>query len=194
VKKIGLFFGTFDPIHKGHLQLANYFANKTDIDKVWFVITPQNPFKKDKEILPDQERLELVKRALIGHSKLQVSTVEFLLPKPSYTFNTLCELKKQHPDKTFVLLLGEDLISDFKNWKNYDKILTDFSLYVYPRKHPKNTIPKELQNHPSIHWVKAEYYEISSSQIRAGIKMGNDMSAYLPKNCWEYMKVKQLYD
>lgn len=194
MKKIGLFFGTFDPIHKGHLQLANYFAKETDVDKVWFVLTPQNPFKKDANILPDQLRLELITRAVKGNPNLEVCTLEFSLPKPNYTYTTLCELKKQHPNQTFVLLLGEDIISTFKNWKDYDKILAEYRLYVYPRKHNNRTIPAAFQNHPKIHWVRAEQYEISSSQLRAELKKGTDMSAYIPEESWEYIKQKKLYE
>ena len=192
MQKIGLFFGTFDPIHKGHLQLATYFVEQTDLDVVWFVITPQNPFKQDRKILPNTERLELVSLALQNHSKLEISTVEFDLPQPNYTYHTLTVLKKQHPQQHFVLLLGADTMTAFDRWKDYEKIISAFELYIYPRKIAE-PIPKLFLNHPKIHWTDAPIIEISSSEIRQGIENGEDMSAWVPPASWNYLTEKNLY-
>lgn len=192
MRKIGLFFGTFDPIHNGHLQLAKYFVEQTDLEGVWFVITPQNPFKQNIEILPNLNRLELVSLAIQNHPKLEISTVEFDLPQPNYTYHTLNELKKQHPQYHFVLLLGADNMTAFDQWKGYDKILNDFDLYVYPRK-LKKPIPEQFQNHPKIHWTDAPFVEISATDIREGIRRGEDMSAWVPQPSWNYLTEKKLY-
>ena len=120
MKKIGLYFGTFNPIHIGHLILANHFTETTDIDEVWFVVTPQNPMKKKDSILGNRHRLELVYRATKDFTKLRHSDIEFGLPTPNYTINSLALLEEKHPNKHFVLLMGEDNLVNFPKWKNYD--------------------------------------------------------------------------
>jgi len=192
MQKIGLFFGTFDPIHNGHLQLATYFSEQTDLDEIWFVITPQNPFKQETKSLPNEDRLALVKKAIEGCPKLQISTVEFDLPQPNYTIHTLTKLKKQYPQHTFVLLLGADNMTAFDRWKDYDQILSQYEIYVYPRT-TVNSIPQKFQNHPKISWTKAPKIELSSSQIRMGIQEGTDVSPLLPKSCWNYLMKNKLY-
>ena len=192
MSKIGLFFGTFDPIHIGHLQLANYFAEETDLDSVWLVITPQNPFKKDLKILANSERMQIISRAIKNCPKLKVSSVEFKLPKPNYTFNTLIELKKKYLEHTFVIVLGADNMIHFDKWKASDKILENFELYIYPRKIIK-AIPNLFLKHPKIKWADAPIIEISSSQIRKGIREAKDMSIFIPKESWEYIEQKKFY-
>ena len=144
MQKIGLFFGTFDPIHKGHLHLAEYYVNSTDLDSVMFVITPQNPFKQNSKILSNKNRLELVSLAIKPNPKLQVSSIEFDLPTPNYTIQTLKKIKAYYPKDNFVLILGEDNLSSFDKWKDYSNILSDYELYVYPRRNNK-AIPKNLK-------------------------------------------------
>jgi len=192
MQKIGLFFGTFDPIHNGHLQLATYFSEQTDLNEIWFVITPQNPFKQDTKSLPNEERLALVKKALENHSNLKISTVEFDLPQPNYTIHTLAKLKNQYPQHTFVLLLGADNMIAFDRWKDYDQILSQFEVYVYPRT-TVDIIPENFQNHANIRWTEAPKIELSSSQIRTGIREGKDVCHLLPKTCWNYLIENKLY-
>lgn len=190
--KIGLLFGTFDPIHKGHLQLARYFAKQTDLEEVWLVLTPQNPFKQKMDILPDSDRLKMVESAICSDPKLRLSKVEFDLPKPNYTYRTLKELQKVHPQYEFVVLLGEDNMVSFKFWKNYKNLLEAFQLYVYPRK-KEGTVPAEFDNHPNIRWIQAPVMDISSSEIRAGIRVGKNMSEWIPVESWSYLKEKGFY-
>lgn len=192
MQKIGLFFGTFDPIHKGHLHLAEYYANDTDLDSVIFVITPQNPFKQNSKILSNKNRLELVSLAIKSNPKLQVSSIEFDLPTPNYTIQTLKKIKTQHPKDNFVLILGEDNLSSFDKWKDYRNILSDYELYVYPRRNNK-AIAKNLQGHPKIKRSNAPQIEISSSEIREGIKSGKDLSRLIPKSILSLIKKKGFY-
>ena len=192
MQKIGLFFGTFDPIHNGHLTLANHFANETDLDAVWLVITPQNPFKQNSKILSNKNRLELVSLAIKSNPKLQVSSIEFDLPTPNYTIQTLKKIKAYYPKDNFVLILGEDNLSSFDKWKDYSNILSDYELYVYPRRN-NEAIPKNLQEHPKIKRSNAPQIEISSSEIRKRIQKGEDVSKFIPKLSWSYLKKKKFY-
>ena len=192
MQKIGLFFGTFDPIHKGHLHLAEYYVNSTDLDSVMFVITPQNPFKQNSKILSNKNRLELVSLAIKSNPKLQVSSIEFDLPTPNYTIQTLKKIKAYYPKDNFVLILGEDNLSSFDKWKDYNKILSKHGLYIYPRKN-SNTIPKSLQGHPKIKRNNAPQIEISSSDIRERIKKGKDVSKFIPKMNWQFIKERGFY-
>ena len=141
-KKIGLFFGSFNPIHTGHLIIANIMVETTDLKKVWFVVTPQNPLKPSKGLLHDFDRFDMVQAAVSDNHKLMVSDVEFHLPKPNYTIHTLVHLTEKHPDHEFKLIIGEDNLQSFTQWKNYERILEDYGLYVYPRPH---TQPSELK-------------------------------------------------
>ena len=186
MKKIGLYFGTFNPIHIGHLILANHFAETTDIDEVWFVVTPQNPMKKKDSILGNRQRLELVYRATKDYPKLHPSDIEFELPIPNYTINSLTLLEEKHPNKHFTLLMGEDNLVNFPKWKNYDLILERYELYVYPR-HSKRPIPERLQDHPKINLIDAPKIELSSSAIRAAIKKGQNVQPLLHPESWSYL-------
>ena len=132
--KVGLFFGSFNPIHTGHLIIANVMIESTDIQKVWFVVSPQNPLKKSKSLLHEFDRLDMVRAAAYDNYNLDVSDVEFNLPRPSYTIDTLVYLSEKHPDNEFVLIIGEDNLKSFPKWKNFESILKNYSLYVYPRR------------------------------------------------------------
>lgn len=192
MKKIGLYFGTFNPIHIGHLILANHFAETTDIDEVWFVVTPQNPMKKKDSILGNRQRLELVYRATKDYPKLHPSDIEFELPIPNYTINSLTLLEEKHPNKHFTLLMGEDNLVNFPKWKNYDLILERYELYVYPR-HSERPIPEQLQDHPKINLIDAPKIELSSSAIRAAIKKGQNVQPLLPPESWSYLDEMNFY-
>ncbi len=192
MQQIGLFFGTFNPIHNGHLILANHFAEHTNLDQIWFVVTPQNPFKQKLSMLSNNHRLELVYRATKDYPTLQPSTIEFDLPTPNYTCDTLIRLEEKHPDKKFALIIGEDNLASFHKWKNYEVILERYPLYVYPR----NGAPapsKELTKYKNIHLVDAPKVEVASSQIREWIKAGKNVRPLLPIESWEYLDEMNFY-
>ena len=151
-KKIGLYFGTFNPIHIGHLIIANYMVNYTDLDEVWFVVSPLNPFKKKKTLLDNYARLELVYRAIKGYDKLRVSDIEFGLPRPSYTINTLVYITEKYPNKDFALIMGGDNLNSFHKWKNHELILQNHELYVYPR---LTSTKSSLDKHEKVNLVGA---------------------------------------
>ena len=192
MKKIGLYFGTFNPIHIGHLILANHFAETTDLDEVWLVVTPQNPMKRKDSILDNHHRLELVYKATYDYPKLRPSDIEFGLPMPNYTINSLTHLEEKHPNKQFVLLMGEDNLVSFPKWKNYELILERYELYVYPRKTDR-TIPKQFQNNPKINLIDAPQIELSSSAIRKSIKANQNIRPLLPPESWLYLDEMNFY-
>lgn len=192
MQKVGLFFGSFNPIHNGHLILANHFAEYTDLDEVWLVVTPQNPFKQKQSMLANNHRLEMVYRATEEYPKLKPSTIEFDLPTPNYTSTTLAHLEEKYPTKDFSLLLGEDNLYNFHKWKNYTHILEHYTLYVYPRGIEKN-IPEGLKNHPKIKRIEAPKIELSSSQIRSAIKEGKNIRPLMPPESWNYLDEMNFY-
>ena len=187
-----LVFGSFNPIHVGHLILANYFTEHTDLDEVWFIVSPQNPFKQKQSLLPNYHRLELVYRATQEYPKLKVSDIEFGLPTPSYTSTTLVHLEEKYPEKEFALLIGEDNLSNFNKWRNYDLILDRHYLYVYPRVDVKK-IPEEFNDHPKIKLVEAPRMELSSSDIRSAIKAGKNIRPLMPPESWQYLDEMNFY-
>ena len=192
MQKVGLFFGSFNPIHVGHLILANYFTEHTDLDEVWFIVSPQNPFKQKQSLLHNYHRLELVYRATQEYPKLKVSDIEFGLPTPSYTSTTLVHLEEKYPEKEFALLIGEDNLSNFNKWRNYDLILDRHYLYVYPRVDVKK-IPEEFNDHPKIKLVEAPRMELSSSDIRSAIKAGKNIRPLMPPESWQYLDEMNFY-
>ena len=192
MQKIGLFFGTFDPIHKGHLKLINFFIKNTDVEFIWLIITPQSPFKKKKEIQSSSSRLELISIALKENSKVKINNIELGLPKPNYTYLTLRELKKQYPDNRFILLLGADNMVNFEKWKAYNEILENYELYIYPRK-ISDPIPNSFINHPKINWINAPLIDASSTDIRNRIRDKKSISNLVPKNVFNSILDKKLY-
>lgn len=188
--KTGLFFGSFNPVHNGHLKIAQYMASSTDLDEVWFVVSPQNPLKPADSLLHDQYRLELVKIAIEGHDKLKVSDVEFNLPRPSYTIQTLAHLREKFPGKNFVLIMGSDSLETFEKWKDYETILERHEIYVYPR---KNHDGGKLKSHALVKMTRAPLMEISASLIRKSIKEKKDVRALLPEKAWNYLSEKNFY-
>ena len=189
--KIGLFFGSFNPIHFGHMAIANYMVEYTDIDQLWFIISPQNPFKTKASLLADYHRYELVNRAIGNDTRFRASNIEFKLSKPSYTIDTLTYLIDQYPDKEFFLIIGSDQLPSFEKWKNYDVLLENYSFLVYPRpgtdKHP-------LLSHPAFHIVDAPNMEISSTFIRQAVKNKKDIRYYMPSAVWEYIQEMHFYE
>ncbi len=166
--KIGLFFGSFNPIHIGHLIIANYMANHTDLDQVWLVVSPHNPHKPKKTLANDYDRLHLVKIAVEGNPKLKASNIEFGLPKPSYTIDTLTYLKEKYPNYNFTLIMGGDNLGTLHKWKNYELILRDYQIFIFKRPHYELGT---LKGHPSIHLFEdTPLMEISATFIRKCIK------------------------
>jgi nicotinate-nucleotide adenylyltransferase len=189
-QKIGLFFGSFNPIHTGHLIIANLMAETTDLNKVWFVVSPQNPFKASKGLLHEFDRYDLVRAAIFDNYKLEVSDIEFHLPKPSYTIHTLVHLKEKYPEKDFKVILGEDNLVNFTKWKNYQQILKDYGLYVYQR---PNTQPSELKSHPNVKYIEAPMLDISATFIRACIKKHQSVRYLVPDVVEERIRAKGFY-
>lgn len=191
-KRIGLYFGTFNPIHIGHLNIANYLAEFSDLDEIWMVITPHNPHKKKKTLLEDHHRLAMVRIAVEDYPKLKASNIEFDLPQPNYTVNTLAHLEEQFPDKDFCLIMGADNLSNLHKWKNYEVILDNYHLYVYPRvdQDGKN-IP--LLDHAHVHRVDAPIMQLSSTFIRRSVKEGKNIRPMLPEGVWSYLDEMNFY-
>ena len=191
-KKAGLFFGTFNPIHIGHLVIANHLVQYSDLDEVWFVVTPMSPFKTKNSLLDNYQRLEMVHRATEDYLYLKPSTIEFDLPQPNYTINTLTHLEEKYEDYQFSLIMGEDNLKSFHKWKNYDVILENYSIYVYPRTSQGKT-DIQFDGHPKIHHVNAPIMEISSTFIRNSIKEGKNVRPLLPHLVWEYLDLMNFY-
>lgn len=182
--RIGLYFGTFNPIHIGHCVIAQHMREYTDLDEVWFVVTPHNPHKKKTNLLQDHERLHMVRLALGTHYQLRVSDVEFGLPQPSYTSYTLAHLTEKFSDKEFHLIMGADNLASFPRWKNYETILQHHHLYVYPRIESDGGV---LRNHPHVHLTEAPIMQIASTHIRQSIRAGKDVSFMLPHEVAHYI-------
>ncbi len=189
-QNIGLFFGSFNPIHIGHLIIANIMAENTDLNKVWFVVSPQNPFKPSKGLLHEFDRYDMVKAAIGDNYKLEVSDVEFNLPKPSYTIHTLAYLTEKHPGKEFKVIIGEDNLESFVKWKNHEQILKQFGLYVYPRPHVTNS---ELKRHPSVKLIEAPLLDISATYIRNCIKNNKSIRYLVPEPVEQLIRLKHFY-
>ncbi len=190
-KKIGLFFGTFNPIHTGHLIIANHLAEYSDLDQVWLVVTPHNPHKKKKTLLDDVHRLAMVRIAVEDYPKLQASNIEFNLPQPNYTVKTLTVLEEKYPDTQFCLIMGEDNLKTFHKWKNYEVILERYPIYVYPRISKK--IGEPQINTATVISVDAPIIELSATFIRNAIKEGKNARPMLPDNVWKYLDEMNFY-
>lgn len=190
--KIGLYFGTFNPIHVGHLTIANHLAEYSDLNKIWFVVTPQSPFKKKSSLLDDRQRYEMVYRATEDYLKLEPSDIEFGLPLPNYTINTLTYLKEKYPEHEFALIMGEDNLKSFHKWKNYELILQNHNIYIYPRI-SEGKIDTQFDKHPKIHRIDAPIMELSSTFIRKSIKDGKNVRPMLPEHVWEYLDEMNFY-
>lgn len=176
--KIGLFFGSFNPIHTGHLIIANVIYESTDLDRVWFVVTPQNPFKKNKNLLSEFDRLDMVREAIHDDYHFHASNIEFDLPKPSYTIDTITYLKEKYPDYEFELIIGEDNLVSFPKWKNADQIIENYKLLVYPRPYSQ---PSELSDHPNVEKIEAPEVDISATLIRKMVRENRSIKYLVPE-------------
>jgi nicotinate-nucleotide adenylyltransferase len=189
--KIGLFFGSFNPIHVGHLILANYMATQTDLKEVWLVVSPQNPLKNKASLARDHDRLHLTRLAIENNPRLRVSDVEFGLPKPSYTIDTLTYLQEKHPDKTFTLIMGGDNLPTLPKWKNHELILERFALYVYLRPGYESG---PLADHPSVRlFSDAPQMHISASYVRDCITKGLSVQYLVTESVLRYLESSHLY-
>lgn len=208
MKKTGLYFGTFNPIHIGHLIIANHMVEFSDMDEIWLVVTPHNPFKKKNSLLEDQRRLEMAYLATEDYPKIFPSKIEFELPQPNYTVNTLAVLEEKFPKRDFSLIMGEDNLKSFHKWKNQEVILERHDIFVYPRvvkeddkemrPHVEGATKRQGEKmsgrlgeiwieHPKIHFVDAPRIEISASAIRKAIKKGKNVRPLLPPGVWEFI-------
>jgi nicotinate-nucleotide adenylyltransferase len=199
-KKIGLYFGTFNPIHVGHLTIANYMAEYSDLDEIWMVVTPHNPHKKKSSLLSNTHRLTMVRIALEDYSKIKASNVEFDLPQPNYTVHTLVHLEEHYSEHQFCLIMGEDNLNSLHKWKNYEVILERYAIYVYPRitntsatAVKKTKVALVTKDHPKVTMVNAPIMELSSTFIRNAIKEGKNIRPMLPQHVWEYIDEMSFY-
>ena len=190
--KIGLYFGTFNPIHVGHLIIANHLAENSDLDQIWMVVTPHNPHKQKNTLLDDYQRLHMVQLATEDFPKIKTSDIEFKLPQPNYTVTTLAHLSEKYPQYEFALIMGEDNLNTLPKWKNYEVILANHHIYIYPR----TTAEKQktpLENHPHVHKIEAPIIELSSTFIRESIKNKKNIIPMLPHKVWEYLDHNLFY-
>jgi len=192
MKKTGLFFGSFNPIHIGHLIIANHIVEHSNLDEVWFVVTPHNPHKIKKTLLADHHRLMMTRLALENYPKLKASNIEFGLPQPNYTVNTLAHLQEQYPDNHFVLLMGQDNIASFHKWKNYQAILEQHQIYVYPRI-TKKVPNEEILMHPAVSTIDAPIIELSATQVRNDIRQAKNVRPMLPPEVFKYIDEMNFY-
>lgn len=193
MKKIGLFFGSFNPIHIGHLILANYILENSDMNELWFVLSPQNPFKEKKSLLNDHNRLDMVELAIKNYPDMRASNVEFSLPTPSYTIDTLTYLKEKHPDYSFSLIMGEDNLESLHKWKNSDLLIKNHHIIVYPRVFEGDKKDSKYINHENISLVKAPVIELSATEIRNMIQQGKNVRPMLPPEVFEYLDGSSFY-
>lgn len=193
MKKVGLFFGSFNPIHIGHLILANYILENSDMDELWFVVSPQNPFKDKKSLLKDHNRMDMVQLAVKNYPKMRASNVEFSLPVPSYTIDTLTYLHEKYPGYSFSLIMGEDNLENLHKWKNSEVLIKNHHIIVYPRVSNGEKKDPEYLKHENISLIKAPVIEISATEIRKMIKEGKNVRPMLPPEVFEYLDGSNFY-
>jgi len=193
MKKIGLFFGSFNPIHIGHLIIANYIIENSDLDELWFVVSPQNPFKDKKSLLKDYHRLDMVQMAIKNYPKMKASNVEFSLPKPSYTIDTLTYLKEKHPDHSFTLIMGEDILGTLHKWKNAETLIRNNEFIIYPRLFEGRKNNENDYMNGKVKITSAPIIEISATEIRNMIKEGKNVRPMLPPEVFEFIDGSNFY-
>jgi len=187
---IGLFFGSFNPVHVGHMIIANYMVEYTAMDELWMVLSPHNPFKSQQSLANDYDRLHLLELAIGEHAKIKASDVEFSLPKPSYTIDTLSYLKEKYPKKRFSLIMGGDNITSFHKWKNYERILAEHDIYVYKRGENNE---HQLGATDRIKYAEAPLLNISASYIRSAIKQGKSVQYLVTEEVFNYLNSNNIY-
>jgi nicotinate-nucleotide adenylyltransferase len=187
--KIGLYFGSFNPVHNGHLIIAKHVINNTDLKQVWMVISPQNPLKKSNSLLNKYDRLNMVQSALEGETKIKASTIEFSLPSPSFTIDTLAYLKEKHKQHQFSIIMGSDSFTNIKKWKNYEMIIKNYEIYIYQR----TGYPIQNTEETIVNKLEAPLIEISSSAIRKIIKDGKSIRYLVPDVVDQQIKENKYY-
>lgn len=192
MKKAGLFFGSFNPIHIGHLVIAEYMVEFTPLEQIWFVVSPRNPLKKKETLLNETHRIRMVRLAIEYDTRFKASSIEFDLPRPSYTINTLTHLNEKYPKIDFSLILGLDNIATLPKWKNYEQLLKHYKIYVYPRVFSA-TEPPALSTHPSVVLTDAPIVELSSTFIRKAISEGKTIKHMVPPKVGDYIKEMHFY-
>jgi len=195
--KVGLYFGSFNPIHIGHLAIAGYMNEYAGLDQVWFVVSPHNPLKKKETLLADHQRLHMVNLAVGDNNRLQACDIEFKLPIPSYTIDTLTYLKEKYPKNEFVLVMGEDNLYTLHKWKNVTELINKCKIYIYPRPNstkPSSHILSQILEAADLYFVKAPLMDISGTFIRQGIRDGKEMSYFLPPAVWKYIVEMHFYE
>lgn len=188
--KTGLFFGSFNPVHVGHLIIADHMIHHSDLDEIWMVVSPHNPLKKRHTLANDYDRLHLVNLALGEHPLIKASNIEFGLPKPSYTIDTLSYLKEKYPERNFALIMGGDNLATIHKWKNYEILIRDYEFYVYNR---KGADLKERSEWPNVHLAEAPLLDLSSTYIRRAIQEKTDYRFMLPESVYEYIQASNMY-
>jgi nicotinate-nucleotide adenylyltransferase len=191
LKKVGLFFGSFNPIHTGHMVIASYMLSFTDLDNVWMVISPHNPLKDKNTLLADHHRYAMVQIAIEDNPGIRACNIEFKLPQPSYTIDTLVRLEEKYPDHQFVLIAGTDIFPTFHKWKNYETLLENYKFYVYRR---PGFDAGDYASHPHIIIFDSPLMEISSSFIRQAVAEGRDIRYFVPDKVYDYIKDMHFYE
>ncbi|HEY5469925.1 MAG TPA: nicotinate (nicotinamide) nucleotide adenylyltransferase [Bacteroidales bacterium] len=195
--KTGLYFGSFNPVHIGHIAIAGYMTGFAGLDQVWFVVSPQNPLKKKETLLADHQRFYMTQLAIGDNTRLKASDIEFKLPVPSYTIDTITYLKEKYQNNEFNLVMGEDNLFTLHKWKNVNELIQKCPIYVYPRPDaikPPSPLLDQILSKAEIHMVKAPLMDISGTFIRDGIKNGKDMSYFLSAPVWKYIKEMHFYE
>lgn len=188
--KVGLFFGSFNPVHLGHMILAQTALNETALDKVWFVVSPQNPFKEKKNLVAEYDRLRMVELSIGDNLDLQASNVEFSLPQPSYTIDTLTHLRDRYKSYEFSLIMGQDNLQYLDRWKNYEAIVKYYPIYVYPRIEAE---PSPFDEHPNVHFFEAPLLNISASYLRKTIRANKSITYMVSPEVEDYIEKNGLW-
>jgi nicotinate-nucleotide adenylyltransferase len=195
--KVGLYFGSFNPIHIGHQAIAGYMTEYAELDQVWYVVSPHNPLKKKETLLADHQRLHMVNLAIGDNKRLKACDIEFKLPVPSYTIDTLTYLDEKYPKNEFSLVMGEDNLYTLHKWKNVKELINRCRIYIYPRPDigkPISSMLSQILESADLHIVKAPLMDISGTFIRQGIRDGKDMSYFLPPAVWKYIVEMHFYE
>lgn len=188
--KIGLFFGSFNPVHTGHLIIANFILEYSELDRIWFVVSPHNPLKEKKSLLNQQDRLHLVRLAIEDNPSFRASDIEFKLPQPSYTIDTLTYLREKHPKHSFSLIMGSDNLATINKWKNYEALLNQHVIYVYQR---EGSAHSQFHDYPKVNILTTPMIDISATQIRKMLKEGKSVKYLVPDSVEEYLRTSAYY-